>query len=63
MAEMIQMSDQQSRAKAKQSSKDRQRGLRKEWRDWVKAVRYRNAENKWQMRWARWKGLHGLDLA
>ena len=45
MAEGIQTSYQQSRAKAEQSSKDRHRELRKEWWGWVKASRYRNADN------------------
>jgi hypothetical protein len=45
MAEVVQMSYQQSRAKAEQSSEDRHRGLRKEHRGRVKAAIYRNAEN------------------
>ena len=39
------MSYQRSRARAEQSSEDGHRGLRKVWLSWVKATRYRNAQN------------------
>ena len=46
MAEVTQISYQQSRAQAEQPSKDAQQKLRKQWLNWVQSAKYRNAENR-----------------